>query len=179
MHRLQKPHQDILARSGFELGITAGGSYSLPPVISRAHNMKSRKRVSGMTLIELMVVVAIVAILGSIAVNSYRSYLIRTNRTEGRMALLRIQAAQEKFFLQKNTYAANSDFIKAPPDGLGVPATTPSGYYTISIEDFTATTYTAVATAAGGQLDDITACKTLKINQNGARSPADSSGCWR
>jgi prepilin-type N-terminal cleavage/methylation domain-containing protein len=68
-----------------------------------------RARSQGMTLIELMIVVIVVAILGTVAVSSYRSYLIRANRTEARMALLRVQAAQEKFFLQNNRYASNSE----------------------------------------------------------------------
>lgn len=141
--------------------------------------MKNRKRVSGMTLIELMTVIVVVAILASIAVSSYRSYLIRTNRTEARMALLRIQAAQEKFFLQNNQYADNDKLETNPPGGLGALAETPSGYYAISIEDYTATTYTAVATATAGQTQDKADCQTLKIKQDGSREPADSTGCWR
>jgi len=142
-------------------------------------NATGRRRMRGMTLIELMTVIVIVAILGTVAVSSYRSYLIRTNRTEARMALLRVQAAQEKFFLQRNRYADNSELALAPPSGLGVPASTPSGQYSIAIGNYTTTTYTATATAGGGQLADDSACQTLSIDQNGARQPADSTGCWR
>lgn len=141
--------------------------------------MKSRNHASGVTLIELMIVIVVVAILGSIAVSSYRGYLIRTNRTEARMALLRIQAAQEKFFLQNNEYADNAKLALTPPSGLGVNVATPSGYYTLSIVRPTTTTYSAVATATGGQLADSAACRTLTIDQNGTRAPADSTGCWR
>jgi type IV pilus assembly protein PilE len=133
----------------------------------------------GITLIELMTVVVIVAILGSISVSSYRSYLIRTNRTEAKMALLRVQAAQEKFFLQKNRYATNDELDDSPPAGLGVPASTPSGFYSVTLENVTATTYSAKATATGGQLKDKADCRTLTINQNGAREPATSTGCWK
>ena len=138
-----------------------------------------RHRSRGMTLIELMTVVVVVAILGSIAVSSYRSYLLRTNRTEARMALLRIQAAQEKFFLQNNRYADNDELDDAPPAGLGVPTTTPSNYYTVSLTNVTDTTYTAQAVAANGQTQDKAACRTLTINHNGTRTPAQDSGCWR
>lgn len=141
--------------------------------------MSNRRYMRGITLIELMTVVVIVAILGSIAVSSYRNYLIRTNRTEARMALLRVQAAQEKFFLQNNQYADDDDLDTDPPAGLGLFTATPSGFYTISIANYTATTYTAVATATGGQLSDVAACRTLRINQNGQREPAESTGCWR
>ncbi|HEY8540093.1 MAG TPA: type IV pilin protein [Steroidobacteraceae bacterium] len=138
-----------------------------------------RARVRGVTLIELMMVIIVVAILGSIAVSSYRSYLLRANRTEARMALLRVQAAQEKFFLQNNRYASNSQLATAPPAGLGIPTTTPKGFYTISIENWSDSTYTAVATAAGGQTKDVAACQRLTIDHTGARTPNEASGCWR
>lgn len=141
--------------------------------------MPGHPRMRGMTLIELMTVIVVVAILGSLAVSSYRSYLIRTNRTEARMVLLRLQAAQEKFFLQNNSYADTSQLPTAPPAGLGIATTTPNGNYTISIENHSDTTYTAVATAAGGQTADKSECQVLKIDQSGARDPQDSSGCWK
>src|SRR5205823_3769710 len=65
-------------------------------------------RMRGMTLIELMVVVAIVAILASLAVGSYRRYVLRANRTDATSALLRIQVGEEKYFLQNNAYTINA-----------------------------------------------------------------------
>ena len=141
----------------------------------------AQARSRGVTLLELMAVVVIVGILGTIAVNSYRGYLLRTNRTEARMALLQIQANQEKFFLQNNRYADTAELslaTTADPPGLGVAATTPSGLYTIALDADTTTTYTATATATGGQLKDAAACLTLRINQNGEREPAGNE-CWR
>ena len=137
------------------------------------------RHMRGMTLIELMTVIVVVAVLGSIAVSSYRNYLIRTNRTEARMALLRVQTAQEKFFLQNNRYADDDELAAAPPAGLGVLTPTERGFYAITIEDYTATAYTAVATAAGGQLQDVAACRRFTIDETGARTPDDDSGCWR
>ena len=140
----------------------------------------ARARSRGVTLLELMAVVVIIGVLGTIAVNSYRGYLLRTNRTEARMALLQIQANQEKFFLQNNRYA-DTDELSVPttddPPGLGIPATTPSGHYLIALEA-DETTYTATATATGGQTKDAAACLTLRINQNGDREPTGNE-CWR
>lgn len=133
----------------------------------------------GVTLIELMVVIIVVAILGTLAVNTYRGYLIRTNRTEAQMALLRVRAAQEKFFLQNNRYADNDELTQDPPAGLGVDAITQNTFYTIAIGDYTETTYTATASAQGGQLEDLVACQTLSIDQDGERTPDTGSGCWR
>lgn len=141
----------------------------------------ARARSRGVTLLELMAVVVIIGILGTIAVNSYRGYLLRTNRTEARMALLQIQANQEKFFLQNNRYADTAELslgTTAVPPGLGIPATTPGGHYTITLARPTTTTYTATATAINGQTKDATACRTLTINEVGSRTPTGND-CWR
>ena len=143
--------------------------------------MDTRRRSTGMTLIELMVVIAVLGILGTVAVGSYRSYLLRSNRTEARVALLKVQSQQEKFFLQNNRYANNSELSTAPPGGLGVPATTSSGFYTINLQNVTTAppAFIVRAVATGGQLKDKAACQALTINQAGARTLADSTGCWK
>ena len=143
-----------------------------------------RNRAAGFTLIELMVVVGVVAVLGSIAVSTYRSYILRTNRTEARMALLATQVGQEKYFLQNNQYAQDiATVIAAPPAGLGINLTaagvTTGGNYTVSFAAVTPNTYTLQAVAKGTQTKDTAACLTLTINEQGLRTPADASGCWR
>lgn len=146
--------------------------------------MNGRRGVRGFSLIELMVVVAIVALLATIAVGSYRRYVLRANRAEARIALLAIQAAQEKFFLQGNQYAqALATVVAAPPAGLGINLTagglTPAGNYTVSFVNATATTYQVQAVATGPQANDTAACLTFTVDQSGNRTPADSTGCWR
>lgn len=136
-----------------------------------------RARMRGMTLIELLTVVAVLAILSSIAVSSYRRYLVRTNRTEATGALLRVQVAQEKFFLQNNTYTNNMT-------SLGVPATTPTGNYSISVGGTAttlATTFTATATPQGRQASSDTDCQALTIDDRGQRgsTPKAPSLCWK
>lgn len=149
------------------------------------HFQPIRPRSRGFSLIELMVVVAIFALLATIATNSYRRYSLRATRTEGRLALLAIQVAQEKYFLQNNQYAPDiATVIAAPPAGLGIGAidasgVTGGGNYTISFGAVTPTTYTLQAVATGNQVKDTAACLTFTINEQGQRTPADSSGCWR
>ena len=155
--------------------------HTYPTACARAPRA-SLRRMQGMTLIELMTVVAVVAILGSLAVNTYRGYLLRSNRTEARVALLQIQANQEKFFLQNNRYAAGAELSSASPNGLGVAATTPSGFYAVDLvapNPADPTKFTARAQAAAGQLKDTAACRTLTINEKGEKSPVESSGCWK
>lgn len=142
-----------------------------------------RIRMKGVTLIELMIVIVVVAILASIAIPSYRSYVLRTHRVEAKTALLNLAAAQEKHYLANNTYAANAALSTAPPGGLGLPATTENGWYTVAIANgANATTFSATATATGAQTADGD-CATFTINALGVRSATNSGGsastvCW-
>jgi type IV pilus assembly protein PilE len=141
-------------------------------------------RQAGFSLIELMIVVAIVAILATIATASYKSYALRANRAEARQALLSIQAAQEKFFLQNNSYATTLALIvAAAPAGLGVPldasGNTPAGHYQVSVIAATATTYTVQAKAIGSQATgDDPACQTFQVNEQGVFTPPSGTICW-
>ena len=136
-------------------------------------------RMRGITLMELLIVVVVIGILASIAVPSYRRYVMRTHRTDATTMLLRIQSAQEKYFLQNNQYA---------PDvaTLGVAAATDGGKYTIVIDQPAGiTSFRARATPAAGQGqqgDD--KCQAFSINELGVRGALDSGGgdrsneCW-
>lgn len=138
-----------------------------------------RFKACGFTLIELLVTITVAVILVSIAVPNYRSYVMRANRSDATTALLRIAAAQEKFYIQNNTYT--TDLSDA---GLGVPGTS-NGYYDLSVaagaNGLTAG-YTATATAKAGerQADDAK-CQSYTINERGVRgsSPQPSEVCWK
>ena len=141
---------------------------------------------SGFTLIEAMIVVVVLAILAAIAVPSYRSYLLRAQRTEATTALLRAAAAQEKFFLQHNRYA--TDLAAAPPAGLGQNTVTERGYYdirnTVTEPGGDGFRVTATPRNGGGQQQD-SLCARFQLDHNGvrgARNAADEDAtatCWR
>jgi type IV pilus assembly protein PilE len=139
----------------------------------RAHGM------AGMTLIELLTVIAVVAVLSTIAFSSYRSYLVRTNRTDASTALLRIQVAEEKYFLQNNKYTSDLSLIGV----LGT--TTPRNTYDLGIaaglSTDLATSYIATATAKGPQKSDDPNCLTMTVDDQGAKgsSPGATTICWR
>lgn len=141
-----------------------------------------RSRQHGVTLMELLTVIVVLGILASIAVPSYRNYLIRAQRTEATTALLNLQAAQEKFYLQNNAYTDAVD--TAPPNGLGLLATTERGFYAINVVLGAGDqTYTATATpvAGAGQADD-TKCTGFSVTDAGKRGATGSGGleqCWR
>lgn len=145
-----------------------------------------KRKQSGVTLLELMTVVIIVGVLAAVAIPSYRRYTMRAQRSDATAALLRIAAAQEKFYLQNNTYTTT-----VGAGGLNLGGTTSEhGWYNLTIAapaGFTiATAYTATATAAAaqGQFKD-TDCRTFTIRETGERGAANSGGtsntpsCWR
>lgn len=143
--------------------------------------------VDGMTLIELMIALVIAAILLSIAIPSYRSYVLRSKRTDATAALLRIQGAQEKFFLQFNRYAAN--LTQSPPAGLGQLALSDNGYYDLELDvddAANATEFTARATPRSDDVQsDDTKCAEFSLDHNGVKRAVDDSNadntaeCWR
>lgn len=124
--------------------------------------MKERRNI-GFTLIELIVVVAILGLIVTIAYPSYRGFVIQTRRSDAPIALTQIAALQEKFFTQCNTYATNAQMIGgtiAGCTGLGWLAggLTAEGQYTLAITPGTinsggtiADGFTATATPTAGQ----------------------------
>ena len=141
----------------------------------------------GMTLIELMITLVIIAVLVSVAVPSYRQYVLRSHRVEATSALLSIAAKQEKFYLACNTYTENLtaavDEESCADRGLGLPdgdgdvddLQTENGWYTISVEANNLT-FSLTADAIGSQAAD-GECAQFTLDQNGARS-ATKDKCW-
>ncbi len=142
----------------------------------------------GFTLIELMIVVVVLSIVLGLGVPGYRQYLQRANRADASTSLLRIAAAQERFFIANGTYASNAQLALDPPAGLGI-ASTERGFYDLAVAPAAgglAVGYTASATvnAAEDQKDDAD-CNVFTINERGQRSAqtdgaADNTDqCWR
>ena len=146
---------------------------------------------AGFTLVELLVTVAVVAILTTLATAGYRQYLRRANRADATTALLRIASAQEKHYLQNGRYASGDELPAAPPAGLGIPRTE-RGYYRLAVEipdGDAASGFLATATVQPGaaQADDHD-CWVFAIDAQGRRSARTHDGgsgaevtdrCWR
>ena len=131
----------------------------------------------GFTLIELMVTVAIVGILASIATATYTSQVQKSRRTDARSALLDLAGREEKLFSTTNAYSAAATDLgyAAFPVAVG------SGYYNVSAAvGNPPVTYVITATATGMQVND-TSCVTLSVNELGVQSSTGTgtaATCW-
>jgi type IV pilus assembly protein PilE len=122
----------------------------------------------GLTLIELLVTVAIVAILASIAIPAYTNYLLRARRADAKTALEQLRASQEMFRAERGSYS--TVFLQLVTS-WGVPNV--SGDYAILLNSSTATGFTAEAQPnTARQAPD----GSLFIDQNGNKTPPDKWG---
>lgn len=132
-------------------------------------------KVKGFTLIELMITVAILGIIASIALPSYFEHVKRTARTEAITALLDAANKQEQFFVDNRQYITTLA-------NLGVSATTENNFYKISVVvDNDAGTFAFTATPAAGPVLQDGECATLTISDTGLKTStgsASASTCW-
>ncbi len=143
-------------------------------------NTCSNARQRGVSLIELLVVVAIIALLTAVAVPSYRSHIVRVKRTEAKTELLALAQQLERCYTRGNAYA-DGGTNGCPDFPIEVPLSGGTVSYEITAdiaEDGQA--FALTATPQGGQTDDTT-CGAFTLNQLGVRgvsTAADPNTCW-
>ncbi|MDH3614394.1 MAG: type IV pilin protein [Gammaproteobacteria bacterium] len=146
--------------------------------------LASRQR--GITFLELLIVVAIVAMISAFAFPSYMQYIVKTKRTAATSALLQIADRQQQFFMDNKTYATDLSalgFAGSPlfvsDAGKAVAAGDDDAVYVLSIVNVTPTTYTATAAPLAGQLERDTDCGTLTLSQAGTKDAlGGGDDCW-
>ena len=138
--------------------------------------MKIEARKKGFTLIELMIVIAIVAILVALALPSYTAYVRQTNRGEAKQLLMNWANVQEIWRSNNSTYADETAITVPTHDN-----------YTFSVSGVSAAGYTLTADPTGDQAKDKDrgkACDPLTLDQFGTKGPQYDVGgtpttfCW-
>jgi len=131
------------------------------------------RMVRGFSLIEAMVVVAILGIIVAFGYPSYRDQVIKSRRSEGMSALLELADRLERYYSDKGTYAG------ATPANI-FRTTTEKGHYTLSIDSQDAIAFTVSATPKGTQTKD--KCGTFTLTSQGAKTVGgslSSDACWK
>lgn len=140
----------------------------------------------GITLIELLIVVGIIAIVSAVAFPSYTAYIVNTKRTVATSALLQVAERQQQFFIDNKQFTddlTDLGFAASPlvldENRRDTVATDGDAIYSIGLSNVTATTYTITAAPLHGQGDRDTDCANLTLDQSGARgNSAGGDDCW-
>ena len=140
------------------------------------------RRPHGFTLVELMIVVAIIGILAAVGIPAYNDHTKRARRAEGRDALLDIAARQERRYSDANQYTDNLGSLGVTdPGGCSAAGVqTDNCFYTLTITSLGSTNQAFTAKAAPITPDPD--CGTLSLDQTGARgktgTAANAKDCW-
>lgn len=144
------------------------------------------QRQRGVTMLELLIVVAIIAIVSAFGYPSYMQYVVNTKRTAATSALLQVADRQQHFFMDNKTYAGDltdlgfaADPWVITEEGMSTAAGNSDAVYSISLSGIAATTYTITAAPLHAQLDRDGDCGSLTLDQAGVRgNSGGGANCW-
>jgi type IV pilus assembly protein PilE len=118
-----------------------------------------RRAAAGFTLIEMLVAASVASVLSSIAYPSFQGTLHKARRADALVALMQVQAAQERWRANHRAYGSLAE--------IGAPTTSSAGHYTLELLTADEDRYEVVAVATGSQAGD-KACRHLKLTLDSA-----------
>jgi len=137
------------------------------------------RRTLGLTMLELLCCLVVVAVLAACAVPTHRQAAVRTRRTDARVALMHLASLQERHFFLQGRYAASLEEL-----GEGALARSGEGFYRLQVESrASGQGYLARAWPdAGGPQREDRECTALSVDESGRRSAMGSADadwrCW-
>jgi len=133
------------------------------------------KRQKGFTLIELMIVVAVIGILAAVAYPAYQDYVIRSKRGDAMNALAAVRIAQEKYRANSTAFASTLSQLS---DYSADSVESPDGYWDVEMVSAGSSTFSAKATNKNPHVDDD--CSPFLVDRNGASYATGyaQAGCW-
>jgi type IV pilus assembly protein PilE len=141
----------------------------------------AQRRERGWTLSELLISLALMAVLTAVALPAYHGQQKQARRSDAQSALQQLQLVQARWRGMHSSHASELSSLGWPSER------SPGGHYRIVIEDATPEGYTLVATPIGAQASD-SACNPMRLQMqhtasvvlsSGANRSADPARCWR
>jgi type IV pilus assembly protein PilE len=142
----------------------------------------------GVTLIEMLIVMVILALIASFAYPSYMDYVVDTKRTAATSMLRQVADRQQQFFMDNKRFAndltnlgfANNPLVIADDGSTMADAANSRSTYTVTLANVTPTTYTVTAAPLNSQAARDTDCGSLTLNQALLKdSSGGASDCWK
>jgi len=148
------------------------------------------KSIKGFTLIEMLIVIAVISILASIAIPAYQESVAKAKRADAQGALYGLATAMERFYTENSSYCGSDNggvvgtCVNNDSPGIytdQVPVDGGTAYYNLTISAVSANTYTLTATRTGSMDGDKCGDLTLtNTNTQGiVNNTAAIGNCWR
>ena len=152
------------------------------------HIEPAQPKQRGFSLIELMIVIAILALVAGFAYPSYMNYVVDTKRTAATSILLQVADRQQQFFMDNKRFTndltdlgfANNPLVIADDGRTMANAGDSASTYSVALSNVTVTTYTITAAPLNSQAARDAECGSLTLNQTLMKgSSGGGSDCWK